>query len=96
MATVVLTDDHILLGNGLAELVKNLGHTVLFQADNGKDFIQKLQPSSIPDIVLLDINMPEMDGYQTAHWLKQYYPTVKVLTITMYDNDSAIIRLSFI
>lgn len=93
MATVVLTDDHILLRNGLAELVKNLGHTVLFQADNGKDFIQKLQPSSIPNIVLLDINMPEMDGYQTAHWLKQYYPTVKVLTITMYDNDSAIIRM---
>lgn len=93
MATVVLTDDHILLRNGLAELVKNLGHTVLFQADNGKDFIQKLQPSSIPDIVLLDINMPEMDGYQTAQWLKQHYPTVKVLTITMYDNDSAIIRM---
>ena len=93
MATVVLTDDHILLRNGLAELVKNLGHTVLFQADNGKDFIQKLQPSSIPDIVLLDINMPEMDGYQTAQWLKLHYPTVKVLTITMYDNDSAIIRM---
>lgn len=93
MATVVLTDDHILLRNGLAELVKNLGHAVLFQADNGKDFIQKLQPSSIPDIVLLDINMPEMDGYQTAQWLKQHYPTVKVLTITMYDNDSAIIRM---
>ena len=42
MANIVLTDDHVLLRNGLASLVKNLGHDVLFEADNGKDFIKKL------------------------------------------------------
>ena len=93
MATIVLTDDHILLRNGLAELVKKLGHSVLFQADNGKDFIQKLNPDNLPDVILLDINMPEMDGYQTAQWLKKNHPSVKVLALTMYDNDVAIVRM---
>ena len=63
MATIVLTDDHILLRNGLAALVKNLGHTVLFEADNGKDFVNKLDKKNLPQLVLMDINMPEMDGY---------------------------------
>jgi DNA-binding NarL/FixJ family response regulator len=93
MANIVLTDDHVLLRNGLAALVKNLGHQVLFEANNGKDLIEKLQPGNIPDIVLLDINMPEMDGYETAQWLKKNHRAVKVLALSMYDNEYAIIRM---
>ena len=93
MATIVLTDDHILLRNGLAALVKNLGHTVLFEADNGKDFINKLDKKNLPELVLMDINMPEMDGYETALWLKINYPEVKVLALSMYDNENSIIRM---
>jgi len=93
MAKIVLTDDHVLLRNGLASLVKNLGHTVLFEANNGKDLIEKLTPGNIPEIILLDINMPEMDGYATAEWLKKNQPSVKVLALSMYDNENAIIRM---
>lgn len=93
MANIVLTDDHVLLRNGLASLVKSLGHNVLFEANNGKDFIAKLNPEKIPDIILLDINMPEMDGYETASWLKEIHPEIKVLALTMYDNENAIIRM---
>lgn len=93
MANIVLTDDHNLLRNGLAELVKNLGHTVLFEADNGKHFIEKLNPAALPDIVLLDINMPEMDGYETAQWIKTNHPDIKVLALSMYDNETSIIRM---
>ena len=93
MANIVLTDDHSLLRNGLAELVKSQGHTVLFEADNGKDFIAKLNTKSLPDIVLLDINMPEMDGFETAQWIKQNHPQVHVLALSMYDNETSIIRM---
>jgi two-component system invasion response regulator UvrY len=93
MANLVLIDDHILLRNGLAALVKNLGHGVLFEADNGKDFMEKLKPKSLPDIVLLDINMPEMDGHETAQWIKINHPEIKVLALSMYDNESSIIRM---
>ena len=93
MATIVLTDDHILLRNGLAALVKNLGHRVLFEADNGKDFINKLDKKNLPELVLMDINMPEMDGYETALWLKINHPEIKVLALSMYDNENSIIRM---
>ncbi|HTB52046.1 MAG TPA: response regulator transcription factor [Ferruginibacter sp.] len=93
MANIVLVDDHALLRKGLATLVRSLGHEVLFEADNGKDFIENLKPKLLPDIVLLDINMPEMDGYQTAGWLKANQPSVKTLALSMYDDENAIIRM---
>ena len=93
MANLVLTDDHILLRNGLAELVKSLGHTVLFEADNGKNFIAKLDNKLLPDVVLMDINMPEMDGFETASWIKNNHPEIKVLALSMYDNETSIIRM---
>ncbi len=93
MAKIVLVDDHILLRNGLAALVKKLGHTVLFEANNGKEFISQLDKNNLPDITLLDINMPEMDGYETAQWIKKNYPVIKILALSMYDNENAIIRM---
>ena len=93
MANLVLIDDHSLLRNGLASLLKDLGHHILFEADNGKDFIDKLKPKSLPDLVLLDINMPEMDGYATAQWIKTNHPDIKILALSMYDNENAIIRM---
>jgi two-component system, NarL family, invasion response regulator UvrY len=93
MAKIVLTDDHSLLRNGLAELVKSQGHTVLFEADNGNDFIAKLDTKLMPDVVLMDINMPEMDGFETTQWLKENHPGVQVLALSMYDNETSIIRM---
>ena len=93
MATIALTDDHTLLRNGLAALVTSLGHTVLFEADNGKDFISKLDKNNLPELVLLDINMPVMDGYDTAQWIKTNHYDIKVLALSMYDNENSIIRM---
>lgn len=92
-ATVALVDDHALLRNGLASLVKELGYEVLFEANNGKEFIEKLKTRKLPEIVLLDINMPQMDGYETAAWIKQNHPDVKILALSMYDDENAIIRM---
>src|SRR5687768_9075513 len=94
MSNVVLVDDHVLLRNGLANLIESFGnYKVLFQADNGKDFIEKLNHESLPQLILMDINMPEMDGYETCLWLKNNYPDINVLALSMYDNENAIIRM---
>ncbi len=93
MARIALTDDHVLLRNGLAGLLKSLGHEVLFEADNGRDLLAKISPANLPDIVMLDINMPEMDGYEAASWLKLHHPDVKILALSMYDNENAIIKM---
>jgi len=91
--TIALADDHVLLRKGLADLVSKQGYNVLFQADNGEEFLEKLKTNSDPDIVLLDINMPKKDGYDTALWLKRNKPNIKVLALSMYDDENAIIRM---
>lgn len=93
MTKIVLVDDHSLLRNGLGQLLKSLGFTINFEADNGKEFVEMLNIDHLPDIVLMDINMPEMDGFETTQWLKQNHPEVKVLALSMYDNETSIIRM---
>jgi DNA-binding NarL/FixJ family response regulator len=93
MPSIVLVDDHSLLRKGLASLVESQGNTVLFEADDGKEFIEKLDAQNLPQLVLMDINMPEMDGFETTQWLRQNYPQVHVLALSMYDNETSIIRM---
>ncbi|MBL7733672.1 MAG: response regulator transcription factor [Chitinophagaceae bacterium] len=90
---IALADDHVLLRNGFAGLVTNLGYEVLFECSDGNDLISKLDTNNLPDVVLMDINMAGMDGYQTTAWLRQNHPLVKVLAVSMYDDENAIIRM---
>jgi two-component system invasion response regulator UvrY len=92
--SVALVDDHVLLRNGLANIIRNFqSHDVLFEADNGRQCVERLEAGLIPSIVLLDINMPEMDGYSTALVIKTRFPQVKVLALSMYDSENSIIRM---
>ncbi len=91
---IALVDDHSLLRNSLATLINSFqGYGVIFEADNGKDFIELLQVHPVPDIVLLDITMPEMNGFDTAAWIRKHLPQVKVLVLSMMDNETAIIGM---
>ena len=93
-ASVAIVNDHILLRNGLANLIRGLEtYAILFEANNGKDFIKQLQPRYLPGLVLQDINAPERDGYETALWLKRNYPGIKILALSQYDNEHSIIRM---
>jgi two-component system, NarL family, invasion response regulator UvrY len=94
VTNIALVDDHSLLRGTLASLINSFeGYTVLFEADNGKEFIAKTDQRSPPHIVLLDITMPEMDGYATAAWIKKNMPSAKILVLSMSDQESAIIRM---
>ncbi|CAN5793469.1 response regulator transcription factor [soil metagenome] len=91
---IVLVDDHKLFRKGIVELVNGFpGYTVAWEANNGKEFTEALPKGPLPDIVLLDITMPEMDGYETAAWLREHYPDLKVLALSMYDQEEAIIKM---
>jgi DNA-binding NarL/FixJ family response regulator len=91
--SIVLVDDHVLLRNGLADLLKSNGFAVQFQSSNGKEFINNLISTQLPDIVLMDINMPIMDGFETTEWLSKNYPDIKVIALSMYDAEINIIKM---
>jgi DNA-binding NarL/FixJ family response regulator len=93
MATIALADDHVLLRNGLANFIRNFEHEVLFEANNGDEVISFVSEGKIPDLLLLDINMKVKDGYETAFWLKNNYPEIRILALTMLDDENAIIRM---
>ena len=93
MANIALADDHVLLRNGLANLIRNFGHEVMFEANNGEDMIRYVQEGKRPDLILMDINMPVKDGYESAAWLKNNYPEIRVLALSMLDDENAIIRM---
>lgn len=91
---IALVDDHILLRSGLASIIKSFeGYSVLFEANNGKEFIEQLKKHPTPDIVLLDINMPEMNGMETAKWMKENIPDVRILVLSVMDTDAVIISM---
>jgi two-component system invasion response regulator UvrY len=91
---VAMADDHILLRNALASLINNSGEcSVIFECSNGNDLINKIKTGTPPDVVILDLNMPEMDGHQTALYLQKNHPEIKILMLTMYDSELALIRL---
>lgn len=94
MTFVALVDDHELLRTGLAAIINSFeGYKVVIEANNGKQFIEKVKIKTPPDIVLLDITMPVMDGYETSIWIKANLPPTKVLVLSVLENDTAIIRM---
>lgn len=90
---VALVDDHVVLRNSLAGLLDSLGYAVPFQCSNGVELQNTINPSNLPDIILMDINMPQMDGFKATFWLYEKYPEVRVLALSMYDDETAIIRM---
>ncbi|MBC7937817.1 MAG: response regulator transcription factor [Rhizobacter sp.] len=92
--TIVLADDHIVLRDALASFIDTHDeYKVIAKADNGKELVSLVALGNHPDLVILDLNMPIMDGYETAKWLRQNSPTTKILVLTMYDAEITLIRL---
>ena len=92
--TIIMADDHVLLRDALASLINSFPQfSVIKVAANGAELIQIIQDGDVPNIVLLDLNMPKMDGFETASWLKVHHPDIRILVLTMYDSEIALIRL---
>jgi DNA-binding NarL/FixJ family response regulator len=89
-----MADDHKLLRKALASLIESLGDfKVIAQAGNGIELLKVLKAGIRPEIVLLDVNMPQMDGFETALQLKKYFPDIKVLALSMIDSKDAVLHM---
>jgi len=92
---VAIVDDHNLFADSLMGLINNFDDfEVQYCATNGQELIDKLTPKNdFPDIILLDINMPVMNGVQTITWLYKNQPNLKVLALSMDDSEETIIKM---
>ena len=91
---IALVDDHRLFRSGIASLINHIkGYSVLFEAGNGEELTQKLSPKYQPDIILLDIHMPVMDGTATALWLKETYPDIKIIVLSMLEDPEKVLNM---
>jgi DNA-binding NarL/FixJ family response regulator len=92
---LALADDHALFRRGLSELITGFENmNILFDAANGKELIEKLRTAKqLPEICVLDINMPEMNGYETAEKIKAEWPQIKILALSMLDTELNVIKM---
>jgi two-component system, NarL family, invasion response regulator UvrY len=95
MLKLGVVDDHKLFRKGLISLIEMVSRdcSILFEADNGLDLQQKLDKNNLPEIVLMDVNMPGMDGFASIQWLKENFPSIKVLVVSMIEKEETIVRM---
>ncbi len=91
---IAIVDDHTLFRSGLASLLAEFDEIkVVFEATNGLELQHKIKNHTDVQLVLMDINMPQMDGYASTKWLKENYPGVHVLALSMFDEEKEIIGM---
>lgn len=101
MIHIAVVDDHKLFRAGLINLVRSLGDEfqIQLEANNGQELLDSLEviqadsSQSLPDLIILDVDMPIMDGFETAEQMRELFPGVKILVLTMLQDEATLIRM---
>ncbi|UZO82322.1 response regulator transcription factor [Aquimarina sp. ERC-38] len=93
--TVVVVDDHVLLAQALSSLVNSFNSfNASYLCCNGRDLLDKLEnENKLPDIILMDVKMPILNGIETTRILKEKYPEIKVLALSVENEEETIIKM---
>ena len=93
--SIVIVEDHLLLSQAIGNIVNSFDDfEVICLCNNGKELTEKLSASDIiPDVILMDINMPIMNGIETTEWLTKHHPNLKVLALSVEDDEDTVLRM---
>jgi len=89
---IAIADDHRLVREGIIRLLTSLKYTVQFACENGEEMVKYCREHQ-PDIVLMDINMPVMDGISATMEIREICPDTRVIALSMFDDDLSLIRM---
>lgn len=93
MIKLVIADDNIFLQKAIAEKLSFFEDlNCRFTANNGLDLLKQLEANHNIDLILMDIEMPKMNGIQATEWIKNRYPQIKIIMLTIFDNDENIFK----
>ena len=91
---IAIVDDHTMFRQGISSILSESEEIrIVFDAANGSELKEKIATHPVPHVVLMDITMPKVNGYDATRWLKQNYPSVKVLALSMFEEDEPIIKM---
>ena len=93
---VGLVDDHLLFRKGVAAILRHApGLTLVLEADDGQQLVDQLAAPDSPavDVLLLDMEMPRLDGVATTRWLRRHRPEIRIIILSMHGDDSLITNL---
>lgn len=93
--SVVVVDDHTLLSHAIESMVNTFEKfNVLYTCKNGQEMVEKFSDTeNIPNVVLMDINMPIMNGVETTEWITKNHPKVNVMALSVEDEDYTILKM---
>lgn len=90
---IAVVDDHQLFREGLHSLLTaNDDYQVVISANHGREFFESLVPDALPEVVLLDLTMPEMNGFEVLERLQSEYPNIRAIALSMHDDGNYIVK----
>ena len=96
MIKIIIVEDHVLFSEALKELIEGLGNEIVVtnQFYNGQEIINYCsQCKEEPDIILMDLQMPIINGIEATKWIKTNHPNIKIIALTMHDAKETILKM---
>ncbi|MBL7731953.1 MAG: response regulator transcription factor [Chitinophagaceae bacterium] len=92
---VAIADDHTLFRKGIIKLLDKDRYELIFDVQDGQSVIEEVsnKDNQLPDIIIMDIEMPNMNGYETVAWLRDNFPDIKILVVSMLDREETIFKM---
>ena len=86
ICTIAIADDHLHMRQVVRQIIESFGYNIIIEAEDGQKLIDKIISGSVPDICVLDMNMPFLNGVQTTRILKERWPSIKIAIFSMSDR----------
>ncbi|MDN3692300.1 response regulator transcription factor [Chryseobacterium tructae] len=91
---VAIIDDHDMLRNGICQFLDSFGFAMMFEVENGVLALEKIERSHlIPDVCIVDVNMPVMNGFELTEILSKKYPAIKIIAFSVNDEEKDVLKM---